>query len=403
MSSLMNLKEQIDHILSDQLLDEIIALRRHFHQNPELSFQEHRTSSTIRDLLDQWGVDYDFPFVETGILATIRGDKPGLRIALRSDMDALPIAEQTELPFASQNPGVMHACGHDMHMASLLGAIRVLNLLKSHIEGEILFLFQPGEELIPGGAQLMLDQGIFDGRQPDMIIAQHVLPEMEAGHVGFKPGIYMASNDEIYITVKGKGGHGALRQNLKDPILMASHILINLQKEITEKAPEEVPTVLSFGKVVADGATNVVPDQVQLEGTFRTMNETWRKEAHRLIEKVSTDIANSQGGSIELEVRHGYPVLYNHEQITKESGNLARLLLGSKRVEDMDIRMTAEDFACFTQSIPGMMYRLGVREPGSEQVYPLHTPRFRADETALRTGVSVLSFLALELLKKKPV
>ena len=399
----MNLKEQIDHILSDQLLDEIIALRRHFHQNPELSFQEHRTSSTIRDLLDQWGVDYDFPFVETGILATIRGDKPGLRIALRSDMDALPIAEQTELPFASQNPGVMHACGHDMHMASLLGAIRVLNLLKSHIEGEILFLFQPGEELIPGGAQLMLDQGIFDGRQPDMIIAQHVLPEMEAGHVGFKPGIYMASNDEIYITVKGKGGHGALRQNLKDPILMASHILINLQKEITEKAPEEVPTVLSFGKVVADGATNVVPDQVQLEGTFRTMNETWRKEAHRLIEKVSTDIANSQGGSIELEVRHGYPVLYNHEQITKESGNLARLLLGSKRVEDMDIRMTAEDFACFTQSIPGMMYRLGVREPGSEQVYPLHTPRFRADETALRTGVSVLSFLALELLKKKPV
>ena len=403
MSSLMNLKEQIDHILSDQLLDEIIALRRHFHQNPELSFQEHRTSSTIRDLLDQWGVDYDFPFVETGILATIRGDKPGLRIALRSDMDALPIAEQTELPFASQNPGVMHACGHDMHMASLLGAIRVLNLLKSHIEGEILFLFQPGEELIPGGAQLMLDQGIFDGRQPDMIIAQHVLPEMEAGHVGFKPGIYMASNDEIYITVKGKGGHGALRQNLKDPILMASHILINLQKEITEKAPEEVPTVLSFGKVVADGATNVVPDQVQLEGTFRTMNETWRKEAHRLIEKVSSDIASSQGGSIELEVRHGYPVLYNHEQITKESGNLARLLLGSKRVEDMDIRMTAEDFACFTQSIPGMMYRLGVREPGSEQVYPLHTPRFRADETALRTGVSVLSFLALELLKKKPV
>lgn len=399
----MNLKEQIDHILSDQFMEEIIALRRHFHQNPELSFQEHQTSSTIRVLLDEWGVDYDFPFVGTGIVATIKGDKPGLRIALRSDMDALPITEETELAFASQNTGVMHACGHDVHMTSLLGAIRVLNHLKPHIEGEILFIFQPGEELIPGGAKLMLDEGVFDGRLPDMIIAQHVLPEMEAGHVGFKSGIYMASNDEIYITVKGKGGHGALRQDLKDPILMASHILINLQKEITEKAPEHVPTVLSFGKVVADGATNVVPDQVQLEGTFRTMNETWRKEAHRLIEKVSSDIASSQGGSIHLEVRHGYPVLYNHEEITEQSGKLARLMLGSDQVEDMDIRMTAEDFACFTQTIPGMMYRLGVRKPGSEQVYPLHTPRFRADETALRTGISLLAFLALELLKKKPV
>jgi amidohydrolase len=399
----MNLKEQIGHILSDHLLDEIVSIRRHFHQHPELSFQEHETSSTIRELLDQWGVEYDFPFVETGILARIKGEKPGLRIALRSDMDALPISEQTDLAFASQNQGVMHACGHDIHMASLLGAIRVLNQMKTHIEGEILFIFQPGEELIPGGAKLMLEQGVFDGRPPDMIIAQHVLPEMEAGHVGFKPGIYMASNDEIYITVKGKGGHGALRPQLKDPILMASHILINLQKEITEKAPVHVPTVLSFGKVVADGATNVIPDQVQLEGTFRTMNEAWRKEAHRLIEKVSSDIATSQGGSIHLEVRQGYPVLYNHEQITSESGKLAKLLLGPDRVEDMDIRMTAEDFAWFTQSIPGMMYRLGVRDPGSEQVYPLHTPRFRADEAALKTGISVLAILAIGLLKNKPV
>ena len=399
----MNLKEQIRHILSDQLMDEIIAIRRHFHQYPELSFQEHQTSSTIRELLDQWGVEYDFPFVETGIVAIIKGEKPGLRIALRSDMDALPISEQTDLAFASQNQGVMHACGHDMHMASLLGSIKVLNQLKHLIEGEILFLFQPGEEKIPGGAKLMLEQGVFEGRQPDMIVAQHVLPEMEAGHVGFRPGIYMASNDEIFITVKGEGGHAALRQDLKDPILMASHILIQLQKEITEKAPGHVPTVLSFGKVVADGATNVIPDQVQLEGTFRTMNETWRKEAHELIEKVSSDIASSHGGSIHLEVRHGYPVLHNHEEITTESGKLARELLGSDSVEDMDIRMTAEDFAWFTQTMPGMMYRMGVRNPVTEQVYPLHTSRFMADETALKTGISVLTFLAVELLKKKTV
>jgi amidohydrolase len=399
----MNLKEQIDHLLSDQFMDEIIAIRRHFHQYPELSFQEHQTSSTIRELLDQWDVEYDSPIVETGILASIKGEKPGPRIALRSDMDALPISEQTDLAFASRNQGVMHACGHDLHMASLLGAIRVLNLLKPHIQGEILFLFQPGEEKIPGGAKLMLEQGVFEGRQPDMIIAQHVLPEMEAGHVGFKPGIYMASNDEIFITVMGKGGHGALRQELKDPILMASRILIKLQEEITGLAPGHVPTVLSFGKVVADGATNVIPDQVQLEGTFRTMNETWRKEAHRLIEKVSSDIASSHGGSIHLEIRHGYPVLHNHEEITAESGKLARLLLGSGHVEDMDIRMTAEDFAWFTQSIPGMMYRLGVRNPGSEKIFPLHTSRFRADETAMKTGISLLAFLAIELLKNKPV
>jgi len=399
----MKLKEQINQILSDQWMEEMVEIRRHLHQHPELSFQEHQTSATIRELLERWGVEYDYPFVETGIVARIQGDKPGPRIALRSDMDALPIQEHTDLSFASQNPGVMHACGHDIHMASLLGAIGILKHLKPFIEGEILFLFQPGEELIPGGAKLMLEQGVFEDRPPDMILAQHVLPEMEAGHVGFKSGLYMASNDEIYITVKGKGGHGALRQYLKDPIMMASHILIKLQEAMADQAPESVPTVLSFGKVLADGATNVVPDQVKLEGTFRTMDESWRKEAHRLIEKVASDIAKSQGGSIQLDIRQGYPVLNNHEKITEESRLLATQWLGPAQVEDMDIRMTAEDFAWFTQSIPGMMYRLGVRDPDSKEHSPLHTSGFRADEAALKTGISLLAFLAIELPKKHPV
>ena len=399
----MSVKEQISHILSDQILNELLSIRRNFHQYPELSFREFETSSKIRSILDRWGVEYEFPYVKTGILAIIRGDNPGPRIALRSDMDALPIGEQTGLDFASQNPGIMHACGHDMHMTSLLGAIRVLSQMKSQIEGEILCLFQPGEEVIPGGASLMLKEGVFKNRLPDMIIAQHVLPEMNAGQVGFKPGIYMASNDEIYITVKGKGGHGALRKLLKDPILMASHILIQLQEALEKNRPKEIPTVLSFGKVLADGATNVVPDQVKLEGTFRTMNESWRKKAHKLIEEVSTDIASRQGGSIDLEVRQGYPVLYNDELITLESSRLAEEFLGSEHVEAMDIRMTAEDFAWFTQSIPGMMYRLGVKDPGSEEVLPLHTPRFMADEKALKTGISLLAYLAVELLKRKPV
>ncbi|RLD57917.1 MAG: amidohydrolase [Bacteroidetes bacterium] len=399
----MSLEQQIATILTDSLMEEIITIRRQLHQYPELSFQEYKTSETIRGLLDQWGIDYTFPHVETGIVARITGKKPGKRIALRADMDALPISERSGLAFSSSNKGVMHACGHDVHMASLLGTIRLLNQLKHEIQGEVLFLFQPGEELIPGGAKLMLEEDVFKDREPQMIIAQHILPEMEAGHVGFKAGMYMAANDEIYIRVKGKGGHAALRQQIKDPILMASQILLSLQQEIMSKAPGDSPTVLSFGKVLADGATNVIPDDVILEGTFRTMNEEWRKEAHGLIASLASNIATAMGGSVEVEIRHGYPFLYNNEQITGESKRLAIQLLGEEKVEDMDIRMTAEDFAWFTQNIPGMMYRFGVGDPGSEQPFSLHSPQFKVNESALRTGISLMSYLAIELLKIEAV
>ncbi len=399
----MNLEQQIASILTDQKLEEILKIRRQLHQYPELSFQEYSTSETIREHLDRWGIAYTFPHVETGIVARIQGDSPGKRIALRTDMDALPILEQSGLAFSSRNKGVMHACGHDMHMASMLGSIYVLNQLKHEIQGELLFLFQPGEELNPGGAKLMLEEGVFEGREPHMIIAQHVLPEMKAGNVGFRPGIYMASTDEIYITVKGKGGHGALRKHIKDPVLMASRILLTLQEEIMRMAPAKVPTVLSFGKVLADGATNVVPDNVTLEGTFRTMNEDWRLEAHRLIKQLASDIASGMGGSVEVEIKNGYPVLHNHEQLTRESKMLATKLLGEAHVEDMDIRMTAEDFAWFTRSIPGMMYRLGVGDPDSEQSLSLHSPFFKAHESSLRTGISLMAYLAVELLKIEAV
>ena len=399
----MNLEQKIAGIVSDSLLEEIIGIRRHLHQHPELSFQEFNTSETIRGLLDQWGIPYTYPHVKTGIVATIKGKYPGKRIALRSDMDALPIEEQTGLDFASRNSGVMHACGHDMHMASLLGTLRVLNALKEEISGEILCLFQPAEEKIPGGAKLMLEEGVFKDREPQLIIAQHVLPEMEAGHVGFKPGIYMAANDEVFITVKGKGGHGALRQHIRDPILMASRILLSLQEEIMQLAPADSPTVLSFGKVLANGAVNVIPDEVRLEGTFRTMNESWRKEAHKHIERISTEIASAAGGSAEIEIRHGYPYLHNHEPLTRESRRLATRLLGEANVEDMDIRMTAEDFAWFTQKIPGMLYRLGVKDPGLKQPYSLHTPIFQASEAALKTGITLMAYLAIELLKIEAV
>lgn len=398
----MQLTTQIEQLVSGPLLKEVIGIRQHLHRHPELSFQETETSAYIRKLLDSWGISYQFPLVETGFLAWIRGEKKGPVIALRTDMDALPLNEETDLSFRSVRPGIMHACGHDVHMASMLGTIRVLDQLRDQIEGEILFVFQPGEEKVPGGARLMLEEGVFKEKKPDLIIAQHVMPDMEAGHVGFKSGIYMASSDEIYLTVRGRGGHGALPRDIADPVLMASHILISLQQEIHRKAPSDTPTVLSFGKVIADGAVNVIPDQVQMEGTFRTMNEIWRKEAHGMIERIASGIAASMGGSCEVEIRHGYPMLRNHEGITSAASLLAARLLGEDQVEQMGIRMTAEDFAWFSQTIPGMLFRLGVRQPGSERIYPLHTSGFRVDESALRTGVSLLSYLSVELLKIAP-
>lgn len=395
----MDLKALINSLVTEPFMDEMTTIRRHLHQHPELSFKEHNTSAYIRELLDKWGIQYRFPIVETGILAMVRGRGPGSCVAVRSDMDALPVSEKSGVEFESVNPGIMHACGHDVHMASLLGAIRLLDQLKDHLKGTILFVFQPGEEKVPGGAKLMLEEGIFEGQQPDMILAQHVLPDMEAGHVGFKPGVYMASSDEIYITVEGKGGHGALPQQINDPVLMASHILISLQQEINRRSPSGVPTVLSFGKVVADGAVNVIPDQVQLEGTFRTMNEEWRNKAHKFIQQIASGIASSMGGSCQVEIRHGYPVLHNHEAITRRAKGLAESFLGADRVEDMELRMTAEDFAWFARAVPGMMYRLGVRESGQEDVFPLHTSGFRVDESALRTGISLLAYLSAELLR----
>jgi amidohydrolase len=395
----MELKDRIQQ-KTNEYFAEVLEIRRHLHMYPELSFGEAETSAYIRSLLDKWGIHYRYPFAGTGLVAEIEGNDPNGRvIALRTDMDALPIEEQTGLEFTSRNKGVMHACGHDIHMASMLGTIMVLQEMKDLIQGRILFIFQPGEEKLPGGAKLMMEEGIFDQVKPDMILAQHVLPEMDAGTVGFRPGPYMASSDEIYITVKGQGGHAALPEKINDPVLMASHMLITLQQEINRKAPKGVPTVLSFGKVVADGAMNVIPDEVSMEGTFRTMNETWRKEAHRLIAQITRGIADSMGGTANLEVRHGYPVLKNDPDLTKRARSLAIDLLGAARVEDMDIRMTAEDFGWFSQAYPSMLYRLGVKTTGSRDILPLHTNRFSADESSLETGISMMAWLAINLLK----
>ena len=394
----MDIRNQIE-TLSDQYFTEILEIRRHIHQHPELSFQEFKTSEYICSVLDKWGIKYKKGIVKTGILAEIEGVKPGKLLALRADMDALPIQEKNQLPFKSINEGVMHACGHDVHSSSLLGVVRILNELKSELSGKVLFIFQPGEEKIPGGAKLMLAENLFGDLNPDLVLAQHVYPEFEAGKVGFKSGIYMASSDEIYITIKGKGGHGALPESLIDPVLIASQVIVSLQQISSRNNKPGVPTVLSFGKVIAGGAVNVIPDEVFIEGTFRTMDEEWRRRAHELIKKMVNSIAESAGGSAEIEIRHGYPVLHNDEELSPVISSYAREYLGDENVKKLDIRMTAEDFAYFSNNYPSIMYRLGTSEPG-KKAGALHTSGFYVDESALKTGMELMSWLSYKFLSE---
>jgi len=395
----MDLKQRITDIARETEA-EILSIRRYLHQHPELSFRETNTSDFIRERLDAWNIEYRHPFVNTGILALIRGKQgDGKTVALRSYMDALPIEEQTGLSFSSENPGVMHACGHDIHMACALGAAAILKKLENEIAGTVLIIFQPGEERIPGGAKLMLEEGIFSEEKPDVIIGQHIYPEMLTGKVGFKSGMYMASSDEIYITVHGQGGHGALPEYIHDPVLMASHILISLQQEVNRRAPKGTPTVLSFGKVEANGAVNIIPDKVQLEGTFRTMNEEWRTRAHQLIQQVAGGIASSMNGSVEVEIKKGYPVLVNDPDYTSKARQLAMNMIGSDRVEDLEYRMTAEDFAWFSQAYPAVFYRLGVRNPSEMEIQKLHTSKLIPDEKAVLNGMIMLSWLTTGFLQ----
>ncbi len=383
---------------AEEILDEINSIRRHIHMHPELSFQEYETSEFIKQTLDKWGVFYRDGIVKTGILARIDGEKPGKSVAIRADMDALPIQEANPVEYRSVNEGVMHACGHDVHTSCLLGTIRILNGMKDRIKGTLLFVFQPGEERIPGGARLMLEENLFGDQEPDFMIAQHVYPEMSSGEAGFRPGIYMASADEIFITIKGRGGHAAIPERITDTVLIASHIIVALQQVVSRRNSPGTPSVLSFGKVEAPGAVNIIPNEVKIEGTFRTMNEDWRKEAHGYITDIATKTAEAMGAKAEVEIRKGYPVLVNHPGLTKFASSLAREYLGDEKVSDLNIRMTAEDFAYFSQRYPSVMYRLGVAEPGAADWPSLHTPLFNIHENALKTGIELMTWLGYGIL-----
>jgi len=394
------LKERIK-ALAKELKEEVIATRRHLHANPELSYQEFKTAEFVKGRLEELGVLSLEQKADTGWAALIEGRNPEKKvIALRADMDALPILEANDVPYKSKNPGVMHACGHDAHTASLLGAAKILNEVKDQFEGTIKLIFQPGEELAPGGASLMIKDKVLENPRPSGIIGQHVMPLIPAGKVGFRQGLYMASADELYVTVKGKGGHGAMPETLIDPVLIASHMIVALQQVVSRAASPKIPSVLSFGRVEALGATNVIPNEVKIQGTFRTLNEEWRAKAHKKMLQIAHGIVEGMGGELEFEIKKGYPFLHNDPELTGRASSAAKDYLGEENVVDLDLWMAAEDFAYYSQEIDGCFYRLGTRNEERGIVSGVHTPTFDIEEDALEIGAGLMAWLAVSELQK---
>jgi amidohydrolase len=382
---------------ASEYLPEIIKIRRHFHKYPELSFDEKNTSEYISEILTNANIPFTTGWGGHGIVAHIQGDPNGQVIALRADMDALPIVEKNEVVYKSANEGVMHACGHDVHMSCLIGASYILNDLKDSLSNSYRIIFQPGEEKLPGGASMLISEGVLQNPTPKTIIGQHVFPSMEVGKVGIREGLYMASADEIYIEVIGKGGHAAMPNDIVDTILVASQILIALQQIVSRKSNPAIPTVLSFGKINSvGGATNVIPDKVIIEGTFRTMDEEWRAEAHHYITVIAEQTASAFGASCTVNIIKGYPCLVNESNTTAKVKEKMISYLGKDNVIDLPIRMTSEDFAFYSQVIPACFYRLGTGNSKIGINSPVHTSTFDIDESALEIGMGLMAWLALE-------
>lgn len=396
----MELKSKVSELASLYYQD-IVTNRRTLHANPELSFQEYNTARFVAEKLKEIGIAPTEGVANTGVVALIRGKNPDKKtIALRADLDALPITEANDVPYKSKNEGVMHACGHDVHTASLLGTARILHDLKDNFEGTVKLIFQPGEEKAPGGASLMIKEGVLDNPKPDGMFGQHVMPLIPAGKVGFREGMYMASADEIFMRVKGKGGHAAMPDQNIDPVLICSHIIVALQQIVSRAASPKIPSVLSFGKVIANGATNVIPDEVYVEGTFRTLNDEWRASAHKKIIQIAESIAAGMGGKCEIDLIKGYPYLENNPALTRNAKKYAIDYLGAENVIDLDIWMAAEDFAFYTKEVDACFYRLGIRNEEKGIVSSVHTPTFNIDEKALEVGSGLMAWIALEELRR---
>lgn len=381
--------------IAERILHEVIRDRRHLHANPELSFHEFETHNYIASRLREMGIEFQ-KMADTGLVALIKGDLPSDKVvALRADIDALPITEVNDISYKSNKDGIMHACGHDAHTSSLLGTAKILLELKKQFGGTVKLIFQPAEEKYPGGANKMIQEGVLENPKPAAVIGQHVMPELETGKVGFRAGKYMASNDELYVTVRGKGGHGAAPHQNIDPVVIAAHIIIALQQIVSRIANPICPSVLSFGKVIANGAVNVIPDQVDLEGTFRTVDQAWRKKAHQQMRKIAEGIAKSMNAICTFQIVKGYPVLTNEERLTGELKRFSIEYLGKENVVDLDITMAAEDFAYYSQVSDSCFYRLGTGNKRAGITSALHTPTFNIDENSLRISTGLMAYVAL--------
>jgi len=384
--------------LAASYFPEIVNFRKHLHMYPELSFAEKETSNYISEQLTKKGIAHERNWGGHGIVVNLINDESFETVALRADIDALPILEANDVEYKSRNEGVMHACGHDVHTASMLGVTFILNEIGSLSKKNFRIIFQPAEEKLPGGASILIKEGVLENPSPSTIVGQHVHPPLEAGKVGFRSGLYMASADEIYITVKGKGGHAALPHGNVDPILIASSMLLNLQQVVSRKANPTIPTVLSFGKINSTGgATNIIPNEVKLEGTFRTMDENWRSKAHKIIESICKKTANSLGGNVDVNIKNGYPCLINEAETTAKSRQAAKDYLGKENVVELPVRMTSEDFAFYTQKIPACFYRLGTGNVSKGITSSVHSPTFDIDMDSLKISSGLMAYIAINL------
>ncbi len=394
--------------LAAKYFSEVVSIRRHIHKHPELSFQETNTSLFVCSILDKYNIEYTKGIVKTGIVALIKGNNPTKNtILLRADLDALPIEEKNEVDYKSMKNGVMHACGHDVHTASVLGTALILNELKTQFEGTIKILFQPGEEVLPGGASLMIQENVLEQPTVDLAIAQHVFPSMEVGKVGFRSGMYMASTDELHITIKGKGGHAAMAGDYINPILIAANCLTEIEKAfpyiidnegVSRNTNNTIPTVIAFGKIEGKGATNVIPESVYLAGTLRTMDETWRQQVKEQLTTIINTVCNAYHASADINIVNGYPFLTNDAAITEKCKQTAIAYLGKDQVEDLPLRMTAEDFAYITQKVPSCFYRLGTANQKKGITSGVHTSTFDIDENALEISTGLMALMAINLL-----
>ena len=384
-----------------ELYPAVVALRQKIHQYPELAFEEHETARLVQSTLSPLGLGLETGIAKTGVVATLKGGRPGPTVLLRADMDALPIQEETGVRYASSRDGVMHACGHDVHTASLLGAAMILHRLRAHIAGTVRMVFQPSEELLPGGAKPMIEAGILRARTglaaPAAAFAQHVWHALPVGTIGIRSGMFMASSDEVYITVHGQGGHAAEPHRLaSDPVLAAAHVIVALQSVISRHCNPEMPSVLSIGSVSAAGATNVIPDTVHLAGTLRAMGEAWRSQAHAFIQRVATGTATAYGTQATVEIRKGYPALHNDPGAAALTRSAAVEFAGSDHVVDIDRWYASEDFAYFLRTVPGAFYLIGAGCP-----HMIHTSRFLAADATLRTSTGFMAYLAWRFLAKR--